>query len=355
MDKYRLDSHKLLYHVDRVADWQHGANVAPIYVEMSPAGACNHRCRFCGKDYMGYQNRSLSWDMLQKRLVEMGRAGVKSIMHAGEGEPLLNKHMLDIVKLGKECGIDQAVNTNGVLLNEERARVLFQYCEWIRISLDAATADVHANLHVTKETDFPRIIDNLRKAVKLRNEMGSNCVIGIQMILLPENKHQPLELAALAKDIGVDYLVIKPYSQQPHSITHEYENVSYEDDLKLAEELAKFNTHNFSVIFRVNAMQKWDDASRNYCKCNAMAFFTYIDAGGNVWGCNEHLDDERFALGNLYESSFDDIWNGEKRAKMMAWSQDGLDISECRINCRMDEVNRYLWEVKEPPRHVNFI
>jgi hypothetical protein len=32
-----------------------------------------------------------------------------------------------------------------------------------------------------------------------------------------------------------------------------------------------------------------------------------------------------------------------------------LDVSRCRVNCRMDEINRYLWDLKSPPEHVNFI
>lgn len=355
MDKYKIDSHKLLYHVDRVANWQEGANVAPIYVEMSPAGACNHRCRFCGKDYLGYQNRNLKWEMLEPCLKEMGEFGVRSIMHAGEGEPLLHPEIAQIVATGKAAGIDQAVNTNGVLLKGEKAEVLLEHCEWIRISLDAASADVHADLHVTQERDFPRIIENLRAAVKLREEMHSNCVIGIQMVLLPENRHQPRQLAELARDIGVDYLTIKPYSQQPHGVKHDYKDVNYENDLRLADELAEYNTHNFNVVVRVHAMQKWDEAERTYHRCSAMNFWTYIDAGGTIWGCNEHVGDERFHLGNLYEQSFGEIWNGEHRRRMMDWATNELDISKCRINCRMDEVNRYLWEVRNPPRHSNFI
>ena len=62
MDKYRIDSHKLIYHVDRVHAWQQGENVYPIYMEISPAGTCNHRCTFCALDYMEcLPNASRKW------------------------------------------------------------------------------------------------------------------------------------------------------------------------------------------------------------------------------------------------------------------------------------------------------
>lgn len=350
-----MDSQKLHFHPDRVSDWKAGQNVYPVYIEMSPAGACNHRCRFCAKDFIGYQSRNLQWDMLEERLKEMGRLGVRSIMHAGEGEPLLNKHIADIVQTGKRAGIDQAINTNAVLLTPELSPQLLPHLEWLRVSLDAATAETHKELHVTHGNDFDVIIANMREAVRLKREHGWKCTLGFQLILLPENRHEVLPLAELARDVGVDYLTVKPYSQNPHGVQHEFEDVNYEQDQHLAEKLKAYNTDDFQVIVRLNAMRKWDTSDRSYHRCSAMAFWTYIDAGGSVWGCCNHHSDDRFHLGNLYENTFQEIWEGETRRKMMDWATNEFDISKCRINCRMDEVNRYLWEVRHPPNHVNFI
>jgi hypothetical protein len=32
-----------------------------------------------------------------------------------------------------------------------------------------------------------------------------------------------------------------------------------------------------------------------------------------------------------------------------------LDHGLCRDACRLDEINRYLWELKNPVKHANFI
>ncbi|MDR0882739.1 MAG: radical SAM protein, partial [Candidatus Adiutrix sp.] len=93
VDQYRIDGHKLHLHPRRVADWLEGREIAPIYMEISPSGACNHRCSFCGLDFMGYKPRFLSADILCERLREMGEAGLKSVMFAGEGEPFLHREM----------------------------------------------------------------------------------------------------------------------------------------------------------------------------------------------------------------------------------------------------------------------
>lgn len=355
MDKYRIDSHKLIYHVSRLNDWIKGKQIYPIYMEVSPAGACNHRCTYCGLDFMDYQPRYLDTDLFKERLLELGELGLKSIMYAGEGEPFLHPDMAALIKHTKKAGIDVSVATNGVVLKKDIVDDILEDTQWIKVSINGATPDTYAKIHRCSSDDFNRVIENMQYAAKLRQNNGYVCTLGMQLLLLPENSAEVVPLAELAQDIGMDYLVIKPYSQHPQSKTTIYSSLEYSNYEYLADELAKFNTDNFNVIFRIHAMKKWDEKRRNYQRCLALPFWSYIDAGGDVWGCSIYLGQERFFYGNIYEHSFQKIWEGEKRLESLRWIEKELDISKCRVNCRMDEINRYLWDLKNQPAHVNFI
>jgi radical SAM protein with 4Fe4S-binding SPASM domain len=354
MDKFRIDSHKLSYHPGRVSDWLQGKLIYPIYVENSPSGSCNHRCRFCAFDFAGYQPRLLDWDRIKDRFEEMGRLGVKSIMHSGEGEPLLHRRLGEMFQVGKASGIDQAMNTNGVLFTPERARGILPHAAWIRFSVDAGCRDTYAHLHGAKPDDFDKVLANIAAASALKKSEGWSCTLGVQCLLLPENRPEVRQLALLVRDAGADYLIVKPYSQHPKSITHRYDAVRYGEDQELEQSLRELNTPEFNVVFRAHAMEKWDSAERPYAACSALAFWAHIDAGGSVWACSTYLGDERFLYGNLYENTFQEIWEGERRRKLLEWVR-GMDPAHCRVNCRMDEVNRYLWELLNPGPHVNFI
>lgn len=355
MDKYRIDSHKLIYHVPRVHEWLQGKTIYPIYMEVSPAGACNHRCTYCGLDFMKYQPRYLSTVLFKERLSELGKLGVKSIMYAGEGEPLLHRDMAEIINHTKESGIDVGLTTNGVFFKKEIADRVLGVTEWLKVSINGATPDTYAKIHRCSPSDFDRVIENMSYAVKIRRDNGYACTLGMQLLLLPENHHEAVALARLARGIGIDYLVIKPYSQHPQSKTARYSSIKYSDYEYLADELEKLGTDDFDVIFRIGTMKKWDQCQREYLRCLAFPFWSYIDAGGNVWGCSVYLGDERFLYGNIYEQSFRQIWQGQKRLNSLRWTDEEFDISNCRVNCRMDEINRYLCELKSPPAHVNFI
>ena len=355
MDKYKIDSHKLIYHVSRVNSWLNGDLIFPIYMEISPIGACNHRCSFCGLDFMNYEPRKIEISIFKKRLVEFSQLGLKSIMFAGEGEPLLHKNIAEMVRISKENKIDVAITSNGVLFKKELAERILPYCSWIKFSINAGTPETYAKIHGTKAKDFTSVIKNLEYAVEYREKKGFECALGVQILLLPEVEEEIEILAEMIKGVGMDYLVVKPYSQHPQSITRRYQDIVYSGYQDLAEGLKKYNSQNFSAIVRLDTMKRWDKAQKEYERCLGLPFWSYIDSGGNVWGCSMYLNDERFFYGNIIENTFREIWQGERRQKSLYFVENELSVEQCRINCRMDCINKYLWDLKYPIEHVNFI
>ena len=192
-------------------------------------------------------------------------------------------------------------------------------------------------------------------AAKLRKKNRYACTLGMQAILLPDNYKEIELLAGRARAIGMDYLVVKPYSQHPLSKTVKFKDIKYNKYLDLAAKLKSLNTRNFNVVFRVHTMQKWDRKERNYKHCLALPFWAYIDAGGNLWACSMYLTKDKFCLGNIYQNTFKEIWESAKHGRLLRWAAKELNTAKCRVNCRMDEVNRYLWELTHPSAHVNFI
>jgi radical SAM protein with 4Fe4S-binding SPASM domain len=241
------------------------------------------------------------------------------------------------------------------LFNEKICDEVLPHLTWIKVSIDAAKADTYAKIHRTRSEDFGKVIKNMTHASKMRKNNGYHCTLGMQIVLLPDNYKEVVLLAKKASAIGMDYLVVKPYSQHPLSKTKIFKNIKYGRYLDLSEKLKKLNNEHFNVVFRMNTMKKWDDAERNYKHCLALPFWAYIDSGGNVYACSIYLTKNKFCLGNIYKSSFKEIWESKKRDDLVCWAAKELNTAKCRVNCRMDEVNRYLWDLTHPSEHINFV
>lgn len=340
-DIFRIDATKIQYHPKRVSqwlegkdDWETAKELYPLYVEIAPIGACNHRCTFCAVDYIGYKAIQLDSGILIDRIREMGSLGVKSVMLAGEGEPLLHKKINRIVsETAKQ--VDIAFTTNGVLLNKLDP---IDLCSWIKVSINAGTKETYAKVHRTKPEDFDTVIENIRQAVKRKG----HCTIGMQMVLLPENQNEVNEIQAIGEDLGVDYVVIKPYSQHKYSVTREYENFKPE----VPEAVGK-------LVVRADSLKVEKIA---YDKCQATPYWwAYVMASGEVYSCSAYLLDPRFRLGNIKIDTFKEIWQSVRRRENWRFVREELDIHECRLNCRMDKSNVFLDQLVNGIPHVNFV
>jgi radical SAM protein with 4Fe4S-binding SPASM domain len=285
----------------------------------------------------------------------MGSLGVRSIMFGGEGEPLLHADIANIIAHARSAGIDVAMSTNGVFLLPELAEQILPDMAWIKVSINAGSPAGYADIHRASPEDFQQVLSNLAAAARLIEANGWACTLGAQAILLPENAREMELLAERVKDAGVSYLVIKPYSQHHKSITRTYNDIDYTAYLDLAERLERFNDSRFSVIFRMHTFKKTMGSERGYQRCLALSFWSYIDSGGDVWGCSSYIGEDRFLYGNISDNDFQSIWEGEQRRRSLEFVANELGPESCRMNCRMDEINRYLWELTHPSGHVNFV
>ena len=338
----RIDSHKLMFHNERVLSWKNGYHIYPVYIEMSPTSLCNYKCSFCALDFIK-RGKSICLDSAKKSIDEMAKLGVKSIMFAGEGEPLLNPAFIGMSFYAKTQGIDIALTTNGSMLTSDVSYELLPIMSWIKISFNSIVPstfskvsglDIKAGKRILAQT-----VINIYDAIEIRNKMKHSCNIGVQMLALEENAMDVEFTALMMKELGVDYFVIKQYSQHPASL-HECKKSSFSFNFcKYLED------KNFKIIIRDELIEK------NYDKCHALSFWSYIASDGNVWACSAHMPDERFIMGNIYKQEMKDIWSKVNYERV----QSSIDINQCRIGCRMDKCNRYLHEIVHPSKHVNFV
>ena len=351
MGQIEIDSHKLHLHPERVAEWKEKGDCYPIYVEIGPTNKCNHSCVYCALDWVKKGRVDIDKNVMLKTLEEMASCGVKSVMFAGEGEPLIHENICDFVRTAHDLGLKCSITTNGVLFDKEKAERCLPYLSWIRFSVDAGTRENYARIHRTRERDFDVVIKNIGGAVKIKEENGYKVNIAAQALLIPETIGEAEKLTQIIKSTGADNIQIKPYSKHPNSINEFNVDYTILKDLKIKVE--KLMDEKFQVIYREEAMERLE-TEREYKECLGIHFFALIDAKGNILPCNIFYDKQEFFYGNLYENGFKEIWDGEKRKNVLEKLKKQGMIG-CREICRVDPHNRWLWRIKNPNAFDAFI
>ncbi|MDA8140274.1 MAG: radical SAM protein [Desulfobacteraceae bacterium] len=355
MGKYNFDGHKLAYHPERVSEYLRSGDCFPLYVEISPVGGCNHRCLFCAYDFIGHPNRRLTTGRLLTILTDMAACGVKSIVFAGEGEPLLHPDIAVHIAHAKAAGIDIGLFTNGQLLNEALAIKILPHLSFVRFSFNGGTAQDYATVHQVAPKVFETVVDHLRQAVILKKSNGWEVDIGAQFVLIPENKDSLLAAAALLKDAGLDYLAVKPFVHQRSEQFYHLEDAYDPADLEtLFAQLNALSDDHFSALVRTDAFM--NSGPRTYKECRGCSFITVLNSAGDLASCLPYWDKPEFVFGNIYEADFRTIWQSHRRKQLQHFLESTLDVSQCPANCRPNAINAFLSEISKPSvRHVNFI
>lgn len=351
MANYFLDGSKLIYHLPKVQKWLEGKPVYPIHVEVSPSSGCNHRCILCCVDYKKHKFENLPKEIMLRLVDDFKEVDVKSFLLAGEGEPLLNRYCVDMLQNAKEAGIDGALTTNGVLFTPDVVDKALPNLTWMRFSIQSPIREDYAKIHNTNESDFNKVIENIKYAVKVKKENKLNVAIGIQQILIKENYNVVLENARLAKELGVDYFTIKRFSKHPGNMYDVPEDLHTKSaqQFRDAEKLA---TRDFAVIIRWN---QFVNQPRTYTNCMGLPFITQILANGFVYPCCQFFDNPKFAYGNLKEHTLKHIFDSTHTRNTMKFIEDKYDINKCMSYCRHHSTNIFLDEISTKPDHVNFI
>lgn len=356
MDQDRIDSHKLIFHPRRVADWQEGKTVYPINLEVCIMGACNHRCVFCCCDYMKYKPDSLSFETLEKLFTELRLLGLKSVLFAGSGEPLLHPRFADIVTMTKKLGIDVAVSTNGVLLTPDILDRCLGDISWIRFSTSAGTEDTYRAIQRGKQGDLQKVLDHITYAAELKKKKNYHTVLNVQIVMIPENVNEIVLLAKKVKMCGADRYIVKSYGENllmQNDIKKDANQEFFHKNGSLYDELMKLNDESFHIVYRQNRIQN-EFSTRSYDACLAADFHACICADGSVSPCCHLQGIEKFVLGNINIEPFSTIWQSPRRKAVMELIR-ASKLQPCPGACKLDVMNRYLEELIHPNAHVNFI
>lgn len=339
---------KIFSHLDRICLIKnHPKWTKPITLELHLTNKCPHNCPYCMfKDTIHAtedKNKWLPEFVLNSLVKDVNELDIKGIVYSGGGEPLAHPSAIQMFQNVKsQTKAEQGLITNGFYLSDKVSKVIIQTMKWVRISVDGGSEQTYSILHGVKGR-YDKLVNDIKHLIECRNG-HIRPRIGVSFLLNMLNYKDLLPFIETFKNIGVDYVQIKPL------IMSEKEKIESGNILKdyrifeLLKEAKEMATDKFGVYILGLQFQGIATQHKLFSKCHGHALYPVISANGNVYVCCMLIGNETASYGNILQNSLQEIWHRDSRYEI------GLNInpSKCPPLCRLSETNKMLEQIIEP-------
>lgn len=314
-----------------------------LYIMLKPVGSlCNLDCSYCyylEKEnlYKDSSKHFMSEELLERFIKEylqsQTKAEVLFTWHGGEALMRPIKFYQKALSLQKKYGngrpIDNAIQTNGVLLTDEWCQFFKENNFLVGISIDGPQ-QFHDKYRHTKQgkPTFTQVMEGIELLKKHQVEYNAMAVIN------SHNVKHPLEVYNFFKEIGCQFMQLSPIVERTSSLQgemrHSTPTVKVDADLApysvTAEEFANFYIEIFNEWVKQDVgkvyIQLFDSTLANWLGeqpgvCTLAKYCGHAGAmefNGDVYSC-DHFVYPEFKIGNIYQQSLTSMMYSDKQQK----------------------------------------
>ena len=311
-----------------------------LYVE--PTNRCNSRCATCVRTFHQLEPlRDLGLDRFRALVDQVPR--LRRVVLHGVGEPLLNQDLPAMIAHLKSRPEEPQVlfNSNAILLTDDWQRALLASgLDEFRISTDAAHAGAYARIRGVDA--FGRMAENVAAFARRIAAAGGGPGLSLWFTAMRDNLSELPGLVRLAHRLGVPEVYVQRLVYYGQGLAREEQSlfrvmqVAEETFLAEAEGLAA----QWDILFRASgattprdSLMSADGNRRPWARCRRPYSLMYISANGNVLPCcfspfTTH-DYAGLILGNAFQTSLAEIWNGLPYRRFRAALQSDAPWESC--------------------------
>jgi MoaA/NifB/PqqE/SkfB family radical SAM enzyme len=203
-------------------------------------------CRVCPRDIFGerwiFQNMSMETFEKIGRFIHL----TQWVSFYGWGDPMENEHIFSMIRLAKEKECLTGLSTNGTHLNDALSgQLLSTGLDLMVVFLEAATHAVQESL--VAGSDFRRILEQVERFVRLRNDRGSETPkVKLSFPMTRMNMKELPGVVPVAAKMGVDEVIFHNLDYLPdeqcnilRAFYHESPTAAFEQSLAEIRRLGK--------------------------------------------------------------------------------------------------------------------
>jgi MoaA/NifB/PqqE/SkfB family radical SAM enzyme len=273
----------------------------PLKLTFDPTNVCQLKCPLCptGLQIPNRGHGHAQLELFQRLLEEVGDY-VFFIDFFNWGEPLLNTHVEDFIRLASARNIVSSMSTNLSLpLTDDRIdRIVSSGLGEMIVSLDGASEATYSIYR--KQGKFDLVVDNMRRVARAKQRLGlSNPFITWQFLVFRFNEHEQETARQLATEGGADRIVFR----SPYLDVERY-------PLSETDRKTMAGWRPTEPLYQINSTAK---ASKRYSRCGWHYTSSAINWDGSVASCCTTFDqkDDFGSLGKSGQHSYMEVINNE--------------------------------------------
>lgn len=181
----------------------------PFMLMLEPTNICNLRCPLCitGSKQMTRENGVMEIENFRKLMDELGKYLVHLTLWS-QGEPFVNRHFTDMVRIAKNKGIKTMTSTNGHFLIENAETIVKSGLDVLIVAMDGASQKTYEKYRVNG--NFKKVYDGMKAVTEAKKKLQSKTPeIELQFIVMKHNEHETNEIRSLAYECGAQIISFK--------------------------------------------------------------------------------------------------------------------------------------------------
>lgn len=221
-----------------------------LYLEITHR--CNLACVACYTGAGREKDDVLTLEE-QKSVIRQGRAmGVRSVSLSGSGEPLMCRHLFDLLDYVGELGMSAVIFTNGTLIDEATAGQLMSRNVFTFFKLYSLDPDVFDGMvgrrnayewtehryKVQGEERVQMVPSGLKALLEAQRSVGRSDLVKVETLVTKMNIVGVSAIARFCRDCDIGFFMETPVFKGRAIENYERVAVSAEDYAKLYGELA---------------------------------------------------------------------------------------------------------------------
>jgi radical SAM protein with 4Fe4S-binding SPASM domain len=165
----------------------------PNNIMIEVTNICNLKCKMCYNQRMKRKKGLMSFSLFKKIVDQAHELNIENIGLYTTGESFLHPRIFEFIKYAKDKGIKYVyITTNGQALNDEKInKIIESRLDSIKFSIDAGNKEKYETLKIN--ASWEKLIDNITKLRKMRDNKKSNLRIFASFIIMEDNFNDLIE------------------------------------------------------------------------------------------------------------------------------------------------------------------